>query len=74
MTEADAIRLSTDGPVTESRLADDLKRIGVSSGKALLVHASLNSMGWVCGGPVAVIHAPEAVLGSHGALIMPAHS
>lgn len=74
MAEIDAIIISTNGPVTEAGLVDDLIRIGVSSGMVLLVHSSLSSMGWVCGGAVAVIHALETVLGKSGTLVMPAHS
>jgi aminoglycoside 3-N-acetyltransferase len=40
----------------------------------LLVHCSLRSLGWVCGGPVAVIQALQRTLRSYGTLVMPAHS
>ncbi len=40
----------------------------------LLLHASLSSLGWVCGGPVAVILTLEKLLGENGTLVMPAFS
>lgn len=72
--EQRAIRLSTAGPVTVRSLIRDLRTLGVRPGMVLLVHTSLSAMGWVCGGPVAVILALQAALRSYGTLIMPTHS
>ena len=74
MAEIDAIERSTAGPVTLAGLIEDLEGIGVKSGMTLLVHSSLSTMGWVCGGPVAVVSALETVLGTDGTLVMPTHS
>jgi aminoglycoside 3-N-acetyltransferase len=40
----------------------------------LLVHSSLKSLGFVCGGPVAVVYALERALGAEGTLVMPTHT
>lgn len=65
---------SSEGPVTVASLTDDLKALGVEEGSTLLVHSSLSSIGWVCGGPAAVILALEDALTERGTLVMPAHS
>ena len=74
MSEADAVKRTKGMPATVKSLARDLSALGVSSGMTLLVHSSLSSLGWVCGGPVAVILALEKALGPDGTLAMPAHS
>jgi aminoglycoside 3-N-acetyltransferase len=74
MSERDAIDRTGESPVTAERLVDDLQRLGVTSGKTLLVHSSLSSLGWVCGGAVAVIDALKSAIGSGGTLVMPTHS
>ena len=51
----------------------DLRRLGVPSGEVVMVHSSLSAIGWVCGGPHAVVLALEETLGG-GTLVMPAHT
>jgi len=62
------------GPITVRSLASDLRELGVRPGMVLLLHCSMRSLGWVCGGAVAVIQACQRVLRSYGTLVMPAHS
>ncbi|GAA4825849.1 AAC(3) family N-acetyltransferase [Streptomyces ziwulingensis] len=60
------------GPlVTRGTLAAELRALGVRSGEILLVHTSLRSLGWVCGGPVAVVRGLLDVLGPDGTLVVP---
>jgi aminoglycoside 3-N-acetyltransferase len=72
MTEFDTIQ-KVSAPATTTSLAADFTRLGIKSGMTLLVHSSLSSLGWVCGGAVAVILALEKVLGETGTLVMPTH-
>lgn len=74
MSESDIIKNTPRGPITVESLREDLLQLGVTPGMVLLVHSSLSALGWVSGGPVAVILALEEVLGPEGTLIMPTHS
>lgn len=74
MSEKDCIDRTGDHPITYRSLVKDLRKLGIEPGICLLVHSSLSSLGWVCGGAVAVIQALEEVLGPQGTLVMPSHS
>lgn len=63
------------GPlVTRGSLTAQLRELGVRPGETLLVHSSLSSLGWVNGGPVAVVGALLDALGPDGTLVVPAQS
>jgi aminoglycoside 3-N-acetyltransferase len=63
-----------ENPVTVDRIAADLNELGVEAGDTLLVHSSLSELGWVAGGPQAVVDALQRVLTGDGSLVMPTHS
>jgi aminoglycoside 3-N-acetyltransferase len=73
MRESDTIS-KLEYPLTRQLLVEELMEIGVQNGMTLLVHSSLSAMGWVSGGPVAVIQALMDVVGPAGTLVMPTHS
>lgn len=74
MREGEIINNTQAGPATVESLSADLAALGIRPGQVLLVHSSLSSLGWVCGGGVAVILALEQVVGNGGSLVMPTHS
>ena len=61
-------------PVTIDSMASDLHALGIEAGNTLLVHGSLSSLGWICGGAPAVIDALKRVVGENGTIVMPTHS
>lgn len=66
--------LRSSQPVTVPNMIDDLRRLGVQAGDSLIVHSSLSKIGWVCGGPVAVVQALMEAVTPEGNLILPTHS
>src|SRR4030042_1444878 len=74
MREEKPIQATQQWPNTVPSLVRDFTALGVQRGMTLLLHASLRALGWVNGGPAAVILALEEVLGQHGTLVMPTHT
>jgi aminoglycoside 3-N-acetyltransferase len=64
----------TRTPRTCESLAHDLRALGVEAAMSLEVHSSLSKLGWVCGGPVAVVQALMDVVTEAGTIVMPTHS
>lgn len=61
----------TDLPIiTRSRMANDLRRLGLTAGETVMLHASVKAIGWIVGGPDMVIQAVLDVLGPEGTLMM----
>ena len=52
----------------------DLRVLGVRPGSTLLVHASLRPLGFVSGGPHAVVLALRDALGPDGTIVVPTHT
>ena len=73
MSELDLIR-RTARPATVESIRRDLHSLGVVDGDVVIVHSSLNSIGWVAGGAAAVVDALVEAVGPGGTLSVPAHS
>jgi len=61
----------TQKPNTIPSLKNDFEALGVKPGTNIILHCSLSKIGWVVGGPVAVIRALMETLSSEGTLVMP---
>lgn len=67
-------KLRDSGPhVTRAALARDLARMGIAPGDTVFLHSSLKSLGYVEGGPSAVIGALQDALGPDGTLVVPTY-
>lgn len=64
----------TSTPRTRTSLACDLREIGLQAGDVVVLHSSLKALGWVSGGPVAVLLAFQDVLTETGTLVVPTHT
>ena len=69
-----AVIASTERPATTASLQADLEALGLEPGATVMVHASMSALGYVIGGPEAVVGALLGAIGPHGTLMMPAHS
>ena len=66
--------LNTPEFQSKETLKHQLQQLGITKGDALMVHASLKSMGWIAGGAQAVVEALMETVTEAGTLIMPAQS
>lgn len=73
MTETAVVQKSPQ-PFTQPILIEHLHSLGLHAGMTVLVHSSLSQIGYVPGGPVAVIQALQAALTEAGTLMMPTHT
>ena len=60
--------------VLKQDILDALAKAGVSRGQAIMVHTSLSSLGFVCGGAQVVIEALLESVGPEGTIMMPTQS
>ena len=55
-------------------LKSQLQQLGIKDGDAIIVHSSLKSLGWIAGGPQAVVEALMETVSPEGTIIMPSQS
>lgn len=60
--------------VLKKDIIDALNKAGVKAGQSIMVHTSLSSLGFVCGGPQIVIEALLECVGDEGTIMMPTQS
>lgn len=60
--------------ITPKDITTALKEIGVKKGQAIMVHTSLSSLGYVCGGAQSVIEALMGSVSEEGTIMMPTQS
>ena len=60
--------------VLKEDIVSALKRLGVDKGQNIMVHTSLSSLGFVCGGAQVVIEALLECVGDEGTIMMPTQS
>lgn len=61
-------------PVIRKDIVEALKCLGLKAGDILMVHTSLSSIGYVCGGAQTVIEALTETVGAEGSIMMPTQS
>lgn len=60
--------------ILKEEIIQELREVGLEKGDAVMVHASLKRMGYVCGGAQTVIEALMEVVGENGTIMMPTQS
>ena len=60
--------------VVKQDILDALEGLGIRKGQTIMVHTSMSSLGFVCGGAQVVIEALLEAVGSEGTVMMPTQS
>ena len=60
--------------VLKKDIIEALHKVGVRQGQSIMVHTSLSSLGFVCGGAQPVIEALLECVGEEGTIMMPTQS
>lgn len=60
--------------VLKEDVKEALEKAGVKKGQSIMVHTSLRSLGFVCGGPQIIIEALLESVGEEGTIMMPTQS
>lgn len=60
--------------ILRSDIISSLKEAGVAEGQTVIVHTSLSSIGFVCGGAQVVVDALLETVGADGTIVMPTQS
>ena len=60
--------------VLKNDIKEALEKAGVKKGQSIMVHTSLGSLGFVCGGPQIIIEALLEGVGEEGTIMMPTQS
>ena len=60
--------------VLKKDIIEALQKVGVRQGQSIMVHTSLSSLGFVCGGAQPVIEALLECVGEEGTIMMPTQS
>ena len=61
-------------PITKEDIKNVFTELGIFKGQTLIVHTSLGSIGYVCGGAQTVIEALIETVGNEGTIMMPTQS
>ncbi|HEX5565264.1 MAG TPA: AAC(3) family N-acetyltransferase [Sporosarcina sp.] len=59
---------------SKETIKEQVLELGIQPGDQLIVHSSLKAMGWIAGGPQAVVEALMETVTSEGTIVMPAQS
>jgi len=66
--------LNTPEFQSKDSLKLQLGQLGIKAGDSLIVHSSLKAMGWIAGGPQAVVEALMETVTPEGTIVMPSQS